>query len=961
VDWRAVHPAGACVPLPLYPWDHERFWYEPRAGQGRARRAPREGHPLLGPRLRSSTDPRTQFWQTELDRAERPWLGELRLDGVPTVPPSAWVEMALAAGSEAFATAPVALSDLALERPLALPEEGARTVQVALVTDRPSGASFRISSLDPDTGAWRLHARGAVESGAGAARDRAEHPAPAADDREAAAGGDPYAALAAAGLEYGPRLRVLDQAWSGDGCVVPIGAADGGAAGGGRGVLIEAGLQLVVAAAAAARPSATDVLVVTGLERARLSEGAPRGAGLRAQARLRREAGSGGLVGDAVVLDAEGTTVAELAGVRLRPVPRRDRALDACFFALEWEAAAADAPPPPTPGRWLVLAGASPVGRELASLLEGAGQQVTVMTRGDATRPEELRRVLAAAQAQAEGPPWRGVVHLSTLDAPDPGAGGAAALREAQATGAASVLDLAQVLAAGGAAMGRLWLVTAGTQRARLEDGVPSPAQAPVWGLGRVIASEHPELRCALVDLSPAASDGELRALRDELLRDADEDQVALRGATRLVARLARRLPDGGAAAAPASGLGTGTWLVTGGFGGLGLAVAGRLAERGVTHLALVGRRGATASAEEALSALARAGVTVRAIRADVGDESEVARALAEIDATMPALRGVIHAAGILEDATVMSLDRARLDAVAAAKVHGAWNLHAATAARPLDHFVLFSSVAALLGSPGQGNYAAGNAFLDALAAHRVARGLPALAIAWGPWDEVGLAAAREDRGARLAGRGLGSLSVAQGLDALDRLLDARPSCAAVMPFDAALWRASSAAAAASPLFRRLDQAGRSGAADAPGAEDLRPALLAAEPGRPRRTLFESHLRGRVAQVLRLSPSRVDLARPFKALGLDSLMGLELRNRLEVDLALKLPATLVWNYPTVVALAAHLAERMGVPLDTPPEDGAAAASEDDALARMLDEIERLSTDEARRLLEEGTAPASSAL
>jgi acyl carrier protein len=180
------------------------------------------------------------------------------------------------------------------------------------------------------------------------------------------------------------------------------------------------------------------------------------------------------------------------------------------------------------------------------------------------------------------------------------------------------------------------------------------------------------------------------------------------------------------------------------------------------------------------------------------------------------------------------------------------------------------------------------------------------------------------------------------------------------MPFDAALWRASSAAAAASPLFRRLDQAGRSGAADAPGAEDLRPALLAAEPGRPRRTLFESHLRGRVAQVLRLSPSRVDLARPFKALGLDSLMGLELRNRLEVDLALKLPATLVWNYPTVVALAAHLAERMGVPLDTPPEDGAAAASEDDALARMLDEIERLSTDEARRLLEEGTAPASSA-
>jgi myxalamid-type polyketide synthase MxaE and MxaD len=190
---------------------------------------------------------------------------------------------------------------------------------------------------------------------------------------------------------------------------------------------------------------------------------------------------------------------------------------------------------------------------------------------------------------------------------------------------------------------------------------------------------------------------------------------------------------------------------------------------------------------------------------------------------------------------------------------------------------------------------------------------------------------------------------------AMDRLLHEGPAQIAVMRFDVGRWREGNAAAASSPLLARLAPEGEGEGSvagqDAPSGS-LRQALLAVEPGRRRRALLESHLRDRVAQVLRLAPARVDVNRPLRELGLDSLMGLEMRNRLEADLGLKLPATLVWNHPTVTALLPHLADRMGIPLEAvEPEKVAAITSEDEAdLVKALNEIEQLSTEEARRLL-----------
>jgi myxalamid-type polyketide synthase MxaE and MxaD len=271
----------------------------------------------------------------------------------------------------------------------------------------------------------------------------------------------------------------------------------------------------------------------------------------------------------------------------------------------------------------------------------------------------------------------------------------------------------------------------------------------------------------------------------------------------------------------------------------------------------------------------------------------------------------------------------------------------------PIERFILFSSGASLLGSPGQGNYAAANAFLDALAHHRRAQGRPVTCINWGPWSEVGLAA-RPDRGGRLEARGIGSFTPAEGVEVFARIIRDSPVQVGALRLDVRQWRQFYPKAAQSPLLSEILGTDPH-AATAVAHGGFRAALLALESGWQRQAMLEKQLREEIAQVLRLSPNRIDRETPLQNLGLDSLMALELRNRLEASLGLTLSATLIWGYPTVAALAPHLAARMGIALDvaetasaTPsaetPEDvnAVAALSADDTRARLEAELDGLS-------------------
>ncbi len=395
------------------------------------------------------------------------------------------------------------------------------------------------------------------------------------------------------------------------------------------------------------------------------------------------------------------------------------------------------------------------------------------------------------------------------------------------------------------------------------------------------------------------------------------------------------------------------TYLITGGLGALGLTVARWLVDSGARHLALVGRRSRSSlpgQAEDAIEELKRCGAAVVTLRADVSKTEELAAALDSVRAGMPPLGGVIHAAGVLDDGLLLRMDARRFRNVTAAKVWGAWNLHALTAGDPLECFVLFSSAASLLGSPGQGNYAAANAFLDALAHYRRGCGLPAISINWGPWADTGLAAAADQIG-RLAWLGFESIGHQQGAAVLARLLDASPVEAAVIPFHFSRWLQQYPKAAEAPVLAELLVESRPRSQQDLKETPLRKELLALDAGWKRRERLEAHLREQAAQVLRLSKTQVDIRAPLQSMGFDSLMALELRNRLEASLGVPLSATMAWNYPTIADLAGHLAQKMGIALEQ-PEPAAASGAEESAdgdLLAVLNEAENLPEEELARM------------
>jgi NAD(P)-dependent dehydrogenase (short-subunit alcohol dehydrogenase family)/acyl carrier protein len=490
----------------------------------------------------------------------------------------------------------------------------------------------------------------------------------------------------------------------------------------------------------------------------------------------------------------------------------------------------------------------------------------------------------------------------------------------------------------------RLWIATRGAQAVRPGDGAVA-GQAPVWGLGRVASQEYPERWGGLIDLDPARPAAEAAMLVEQMTRRDADREFAFRGNERLVPRLVRAsMPDRPMATRQLDA--DATYLITGGCGGLGLLVGGRLVERGARHLALMGRSQPRAEAVERIEEWRRAGAQVRTFAADVASEDEVAGALQEIARSMPPLKGVVHAAGVLDDGILRQQDRARFTRVLQPKIAGAWNLHQLTRGLDLDFFVLFSSLASLVGSPGQANYAAANAYMDALAAHRRALGLPAVSINWAPWAEAGMAASLD--GAvlrRWQAQGLDTIEPNDGLEILEQALQYDRGQVAVLMADWPKFE-KHLAQLANPLLSRLAPEGRAReTVESQSADQLDLARILEEaPPNERRRILEDHVRGLAVRVLGLEPGyALPADQPLKDLGLDSLMALDLTKALAKSLGRTIPPTLVFNYPTVEAMTAHLSEELSL-------DGG-AADRDPEIGIDEEDLSGLSREELKALLD----------
>ncbi|WP_345666373.1 SDR family NAD(P)-dependent oxidoreductase [Streptomyces venetus] len=596
---------------------------------------------------------------------------------------------------------------------------------------------------------------------------------------------------------------------------------------------------------------------------------------------------------------AAGAVLPALSSWRRRQ--RRSGLLDSWRYRIDWKPVTVGTAS--LSGTWLVVVpagrdGEEPVAGCVRAVTRHGGEvrQLVVDTGSDEARAD---LITALREAATGTPEIAGVVSLLGLaEAPLP------AHPELPAGVAGTVL-LVQALAETGIDA-RLWSVTSGAVRAVDEDRTVRPEQASVWGLSRVVALEEPKRWAGLIDVPVALGDRAGEALAALLAGNGDEDQVAVRDGGVLARRLVRA-PLGGAAPEREWRSG-GTALITGGTGVLGGLAARWLAAHGAAHLLLVSRGGPDApGASELRDELASMGAEVTIAACDVADRAALAALLAGIPAEHP-LTAVVHAAGALgRGAALLDSDLAEIAELFAGKVTGAVNLHELTAGTPLDLFLLYSSNAGVWGGAGQAGYAAANACLDALAEHRRAQDLTATSVAWGAWAGGGMAD-DEEAVAWLGRSGMRTLDPEMAMAALHQIVEHDETCVVVSDLDWPRFAETFTAARPRPLIAEIPEARRAEEEPAaePGAAPLARLVAETAPARGPVVLFEA-LCTEVAAVLgHTTVSEFDRELPFGDLGFDSLTGVELRNRLTAATGLSLPSTLVFDHPTLGALAEHL-------------------------------------------------------
>ncbi|MDM4723013.1 type I polyketide synthase [Micromonospora sp. WMMA1363] len=882
VDWSGLlPPVTGRVELPTYAFDHRHYWLHTAV----ATDAPSLGlagadHPMLGAVVRLPQSDGLVF-TSRLSLRSHPWLADHEVGGEVVVPGAGLVELAVRAGDEAGC--PV-LAELAIETPLVVPAHGGVRVQVALSGPRENGVrAVDVYALREDTSddGWTRHATGVLSNTPGTQDpfDVTAWPPPGARSVDVEA---LYADLAGHGFAYGQSFQAVRAAWQRDGEVfvdvaLPEDRGGEATAFGVHPALLDAALHPALLDANEDGPQPGQPLDWRGVVLHAVGASALR-------VRL-APVGADSLALAAV--DETGALVVTVDSLRFRAAPTE-------------ESAAAGAGTTPVNSLFQV---------EWTELPDGAG--APAVSWAPVTTAEDVTALTDAPAAVV-------------LDA----AGADDAL-----TATARVLEVVRAwLTGSGVEDSRLVVVTRGAVPAG--DGtVTEPAAAAVWGLVRAAQGENPD-RIILLDLDPTAGEGAESVLGAVLA--SGEPQVAVRGTTRSVPRLARvaRTTDAPAVFDPA-----GTVLVSG-AGALGALVARHLVTRhGVRRLVLASRRGSAAEGmAELVAELSERGADVSVVACDMSERAEVAALLA---AHRPS--AVVHTAGVLDAGVIETVTPEKLARVFAPKVDAVRHLDELTRDLRLDAFVVYSSVSAVFMGAGSGSYAAANAFLDGLMAHRRSLGLPGLSLAWGLWDQAtGMAAGTDElTRARMNRRGgLQLMSQAEGLELFDAALGAEQALLVPAKLDLRVVRADAAAGGAVPhMLRGLVGAGRRQARSG-GAGGKRGRLaerLAGLTPADQLSLLLDLVRGQVAAVLGHSGAgavRADAA--FKEAGFDSLTSVELRNRLREATGLKLPATLVFDHPNPQVLARHLRDELGdaVPTTVPPPVLAADPEEPIAVVGM---------------------------
>jgi acyl transferase domain-containing protein/acyl carrier protein len=991
--WAALHPTrGRVVALPPYPWQRESYWEESLGS--RSIRLGGESHPLLGRRLEVAEP----GWQSRLRSRDAAYLPDHRIDGLVVFPGAAYVEMGLAAARlHLGAERSIEIEGVEFEKALFLSDDVPTALQTLL---DPESLGFQVfGRTGEQDDRWTRHARGRLvplpaSAGAGAGVDGATQidlDALRAGSRRELSSGECYRRLHELGYHFGPTFQNIARAWQGEGegegdCLAHIRAHQRVEAAAGayhvHPSMLDAAFQTLIVSA---MDSMKATYLPVRIDRMVFHAGRA-GTELWVHARL-GEVSESRVEGSLEAYDAAGRLVFAIEGVHARSVEAGQGAgggsLARLLYDLEWEPVELRAPEADAlPGLHVIFADPGGVGDAAALRLRQEGQRCVLVRprsgapmeiKGDVVHldpgsAEDFTRLFREVADPSGARPLLTVLHLWNLDGPaaTDGRGGAngrparghegldtAGLRGAQITGSESLLHVVRSLTEVGEAP-RLWVVTCGAVATGPSDPPVAVAQAPAWGLTRAILhQEYTELAGGLVDLDAAPETGAKLA---GALLDAiggappGEDQLAIRHGDCLAVRAARSRT--GAEDAPRPRLRPdATYLITGGFGGLGPLAARWMVERGARRLILMGRtplpgrrlwsQVEPGTREAGMVAVVREiealGASVHAAAVDVSDEVALGAWLEDFQQQgLPSIRGVLHAAGVATPELVEQLSTEEFRAGMAPKVAGAWNLHRALEDSPLDFFVLFSSIAGLGASLGTSSYAAGNAFMDALAHHRRALGRPATSIVWGAFGEVGMVVYLESEHGMLS-RGVGLMPASTVRDGLDAALAADLTQPVIASLDWSLIDRANYPVGAPAMFRALVESASEAEAATDGGREGRGASILAElqgakGAAARREVLERFLVDLTARMLGLRPERLESTRPLVDLGLDSMIAVDLKNRVDAALGVSPPLVELFRNATVSSIADNLLARLSSSTGAPPPSENPAGSQREAPA-----------------------------
>ena len=899
------------VSLPTSPFRRRRCWIAPAPRRRKTEAA--ASHPLLGLRLYLATGGNDIVFEGRLPGEAGAYIGDHRIFGVPVLPFAAYLELAIAGAATTHDAADAwQLDEVKLLRPMSLPNLAERVVQTVMRPAEGGIWSWSVFSRDADSpGEWLLHATGRIAPADGVAPADGTREPSDPDEITAKPGEivDPdglFRDLARDEIALGPAYRKLSRLRLREGEAICILTNPGEESAKPRlyrfaPALLDAALP--TAAFALRDRAAPGPLLPSGIRRVRIvPRSRPVWSCIASQT-----VDPVSTAADLRCFDEHGALIAEIERISFVPANRAAfRGEWPDLYGIEWVEADCERRLRPAERRtaWLIFADRGGTGAALTKVLAARGESVVMAIRGAhyeqvesnqfsirRDRCEDYDRLLGDLPTLPDV-----IVHLWSLDA-----GASESIdnfREATADGSVSAVLLLQVLLRRvPAGVGRVWLVTRRAQSAQLPPSDAGVLQAPLWGIGKTIALEHADRWGGLIDLGNDSPLVAARRLLDQIDSGDGEDHIAFRGGRRLVARIVRRTAQPRRTALEPEA----TYLITGGLGALGQAVAARIVAAGARHLVLASRSGA--STEERRAALRRleaTGAKVQALAIDVCSPAQVEELLARIDRPGSPLRGIIHAAGESAYLSLRDMTPEAVVAAYAAKAEGALVLYRATQDKPLRFFACVSSMVGSWGAANQAHYAAANHFLDQLAHHGATRGV--VSVALGPLSggmlPPAIAAAMERLGVTTA-------SLDDAATAILCLLGEAGSHFIAADMDWTLYRAVLEPLVPRPLFAQLEPAATVPADSRAGAlsDRLRNAAAA-----ERLRILKAEIISEAARVLGMNPRAwPGPTRGFFDLGMNSLTALELRRGLEAALGRTVPATLVFDHPNVEALASAIA------------------------------------------------------